>query len=98
MLLSRLVTSIYRENSRERSITDNIDNAGRATARYAACSKSEFHVAREDTKFARNNLKVNYPVKGEIEQQQQHAVYRWLRGCNVYGEIREMSATNLSKL
>lgn len=35
-----------------------------------ACSKSEFHVAREDTKFVCNNLKVNYPVKGEIEQQQ----------------------------
>lgn len=34
----------------------------------SACSKSEFHVAREDTKFARNNLKVNYSVKSEIEQ------------------------------
>lgn len=30
------------------------------------CSKSEFHVAREDTKFARNNLKVNYlPLKAK---------------------------------
>lgn len=38
----------------------------------SACSKSEIHVAREDTKFARNNLKVNYHVKVEIEQQQQH--------------------------
>lgn len=58
----------------------------------AACSKSEFHVAREDTKFARNNLKVNYAVKGGIEQRAATRCVSPERGCNVYGEIVEILA------